>query len=68
MTTPRVLIVEDDDAVLMMLQEGLQRDGFEVVTASNVPDALRHIATKIFDVLVSDLHLPLAGAALGLRR
>src|SRR5271165_1930907 len=61
MTTPRVLIVEDDDSVRLMLQEGLQRDGFEVVTASNVRDALRHIATEHFDVLLSDLHLPLAG-------
>jgi DNA-binding response OmpR family regulator len=61
MTTPRVLVVEDDDAVRMMLQEGLQRDGFEVVVASNVRDALRHIAAEAFDVLLSDLHLPLAG-------
>jgi DNA-binding response OmpR family regulator len=61
MIAPKVLIVEDDDAVLMMLQEGLQRDGFEVVTASNVRDALRHIANGKFDVLLSDLHLPLAG-------
>src|ERR1700674_2278701 len=61
MTTPRVLIVEDDDAVRSMLQEGLQRDGFEVVAASNVRDALRHIAAETFDVLVSDLHMPLAG-------
>jgi DNA-binding response OmpR family regulator len=61
MTIPRVLIVEDDDAVLMMLHEGLHRDGFEVVTASNVRDALQHIAAEKFDVLLSDLHLPLAG-------
>jgi DNA-binding response OmpR family regulator len=61
MTTPRVLVVEDDDAVRMMLQEVLQRDGFEVVAASNVRDALRHIASESFDVLLSDLHLPLAG-------
>jgi DNA-binding NtrC family response regulator len=61
MIAPKVLIVEDDDAVLMMLQEGLQRDGFEVVTASNVRDGLRHIANGKFDVLLSDLHLPLAG-------
>jgi len=60
-TTPRVLIVEDDDAVLTMLQEVLQRDGFEVMTASNVRDALGHIAAEKFDVLLSDLHLPLAG-------
>jgi DNA-binding response OmpR family regulator len=61
MTTPRVLVVEDDDAVRMMLQEGLQRDGFEVVVASNVRDALSHIAAETFDVLLSDLHMPLAG-------
>src|ERR1700675_2788285 len=61
MTVPRVLIVEDDESVLMMLREGLQRDGFEVETASNVRDALRHIAAQKFDVLLSDLHLPLAG-------
>jgi ActR/RegA family two-component response regulator len=45
----------------MMLQEGLQRDGFEVVVASNVRDALSHIASETFDVLLSDLHMPLAG-------
>ena len=61
MATPRVLIVEDDDAVRMMLQEGLQRDGFEVVTASTVREALKRIADESFDVLLSDLHLPLAG-------
>src|SRR5450755_303113 len=61
MTTPRVLVVDDDDAVRMMMQEGLHRDGFEVVTAANVSDALRHIANEKFDVLLSDLHMPLAG-------
>jgi len=59
--TPKVLVVDDDEAIRMILQEGLQRDGFEVVTASNVSDALRHIATEHFDVLLSDLHMPLAG-------
>jgi len=59
--TPRVLIVDDDDSVRLMLQEVFQRDGFEVVGASNVRDALRHIAAETFDVLLSDLHLPLAG-------
>ena len=61
MTTSRVLVVEDDDAIRMMLQEGLQRDGFEVVAASNERDALKHIAAETFDVLLSDLHMPLAG-------
>jgi DNA-binding response OmpR family regulator len=61
MATPRVLVVEDDDAVRMMLQEGLHRDGFDVMGASNVRDALKLIATESFEVLLSDLHMPLAG-------
>ena len=59
--TPKALVVEDDDAVRMMLKEGLQRDGFDVVAASNVRDGLRLISTQSFDVLLSDLHMPLAG-------
>src|SRR5450755_1103099 len=61
MTAPRVLVVEDDEAVRLMLHEGLRRDGFEVVAASNVRDALRLIAMETFDVLLSDLHMPQAG-------
>ncbi len=54
-------MVEDNEAVRLMLHEGLQRDEFEVVVASNVRDALKLIATETFDVLLSDLHMPLAG-------
>ena len=61
MKIPKVLVVDDDEAVRVMVQEGLQRDGFEVVAASNVSAALKHIATEKFDVLLSDLHMPLAG-------
>lgn len=58
---PRVLLAEDDDAVRAMLQATLERDGFEVASATNVPEALRFIATETFDALVSDLHMPRAG-------
>ncbi len=58
---PKVLLAEDDDAVRAMLQETLERDGFEVVAATNVRDALRYIATEKFDAVLSDLHMPQAG-------
>jgi ActR/RegA family two-component response regulator len=61
MNKRKVLIVEDDEAVRTMLREGLSRDDFEVIEATNVRDALKHIATDTFDVLLSDLHMPLAG-------
>jgi DNA-binding response OmpR family regulator len=57
----RILLAEDDDAVRDMLQTALVRDGFEVVAVANVRAALTCIATEHFDVLLSDLHMPLAG-------
>lgn len=54
----RVLLVDDDDAVRNMMTVTLERKGFEVVSASNVPEALRLIATETFDVLITDLHMP----------
>ena len=57
----RILLAEDDDAVRDMLQTALARDGFEVVAVANVRAALSCIATEKFDVLLSDLHMPLAG-------
>jgi DNA-binding response OmpR family regulator len=60
-TTHRVLLVDDDSAVLDMMNAVLKRKGFEVVAASNVTDALRFIATESFDVLITDLHMPNPG-------
>jgi DNA-binding response OmpR family regulator len=57
----RVLLVDDDDAVRNMMEAVLERRGFEVVAAANVPEALKHIATENFDVLITDLHMPNPG-------
>ena len=58
---PRVLLAEDDCSVREMLQEALERDGFEVVAVGSVREALSCIAAESFDVLLSDLHMPHAG-------
>ena len=60
-TTHRVLLVDDDDAVLDMMSESLKSKGFEVVAVGGVTDALKCIATEKFDVLITDLHMPNAG-------
>ncbi len=44
-----------------MLRAALERDDFEVVAVANVCEALSRIAAESFDVLLSDLHMPLAG-------
>jgi DNA-binding response OmpR family regulator len=57
----RVLLVDDDSAVLAMMSQVLERKGFKVVAASSVTDALRRIAAENFDVLITDLHMPSPG-------
>ena len=54
----KVLLVDDDSAVLAMMIQGLERKKFEVVAASSVTEALSRIATESFDVLITDLHMP----------
>ena len=55
---PKILLVDDDDALLCMMQESLEAQNFEVVPAANVTEALSQIATQHFDVLITDLHMP----------
>jgi|SRR5580698_286010 DNA-binding response OmpR family regulator len=57
----RVLFVDDDDAVREMMTQSLESKGFEVVAVSSVTEALKCIATKSFEVLITDLHMPNAG-------
>jgi CheY-like chemotaxis protein len=61
---PKLLLVDDDETVLSGLTGILEAHGFEVTAAANVPEALKHILSDRFDVLLSDLHMP--GAADGL--
>jgi CheY-like chemotaxis protein len=60
----RVLLVDDNDIVRRTLELVFKRSGFDVATAANVNDALRLIGGQIFDVLLSDLHMPHPGDGL----
>jgi DNA-binding response OmpR family regulator len=60
-TSHKLLLVDDDAAVRNMMTATLEYKGFEVVSAANVTEALRHIATESFDVLLTDLHMPNPG-------
>ena len=60
-TIHRVLLVDDDHAVLDMMSSSLESKGFDVVAVSGVAEALKYIATENFEVLITDLHMPNAG-------
>lgn len=58
MASPRVLLADDDEAVLCLMQHQLERCGWEVTSAKSVPEALNLITTQPFDALVTDLRMP----------
>jgi DNA-binding response OmpR family regulator len=60
----KILLVDDDELVRVTLCEVLEQNGFAVTTAANVPEALKHISSQNFEVLLSDLHMPGAGDGL----
>lgn len=64
MARARLLLVDDDEAVLSGLKVILEAHEFDVSTAPDVIEALRLITTERFDVLISDLHMPGAGDGL----
>lgn len=57
----RILFVDDTDDFREAIRLGLESQGFEVVTAASVNEALKFIVSERFDVLNSDLHMPDAG-------
>jgi CheY-like chemotaxis protein len=64
MSSFKVLLVDDDKVLLYTLGKVLEVNGFEVTTSATVSEALKHISTGHYDVLLSDLHMPGAGDGL----
>ena len=54
----RVLIVDDEAAVLEVCMRVLRRRGFEVTGANNGRRALEHFAQESFDLILSDIKMP----------
>lgn len=59
LATPlQILMIEDDDAYADLVVRMLEASGSEVVIAPKMEVALRHLAGRQFDVILSDLNLP----------
>ena len=55
---PRVLVVDDDQALLRMVRLSMLSDGMQVSTAQDGVTALKELAAAEFDVIVLDLQMP----------
>lgn len=58
MSTPTVLVVEDEDSFVEALTVGLNREGFRVVVAQDGASALQRFAEVKPDIILLDLMLP----------
>jgi DNA-binding response OmpR family regulator len=54
---PKILLVEDTEAIQKMYAYGLQQEGFEVTTASSAGEALAKMEGDKFDFILLDLML-----------
>jgi putative two-component system response regulator len=55
---PRVLIVDDEDTIRLVLAKYLRTRGFEVATADSGDAALETLAGARFDLMVCDVRMP----------
>jgi len=55
---PRILVVDDDPNLLVVLADQLRADGFEVSTARDGTEALRRLEHAWPDLLVIDMMMP----------
>ncbi len=53
----RALIIDDDEGMRSLLTELLEEDGFKAESADNGYDALREIARKQYDLIITDVEM-----------
>ena len=57
-TRTRILVVDDEEAILRFLRPALEANGYEVTAATSVEEATRRVARDVPEVVVLDLGLP----------
>jgi len=60
----RILLVDDDLAVLLTLKAVLELQGFEVDTASSSAEALARMNSSVYQMVISDLRMETEEAGL----
>lgn len=54
---PKILFLDDEENIRLMLGMYLEEQGFAVTTTATVPEALKLITQENFDVLIADLNV-----------
>lgn len=60
--TARILLVDDEHSILVTLTAILQKNGFQVMSASSAREAKERMARDRFDLVITDLRMESDGA------
>ncbi|MFT7520631.1 MAG: DNA-binding NtrC family response regulator, partial [Kiritimatiellia bacterium] len=58
MSTPRILVVDDDKAVRTALRVNLSKRGMDVTVVNGVHQALAELQRRPFDLVLTDVQMP----------
>ncbi|MBW2263380.1 MAG: sigma-54-dependent Fis family transcriptional regulator, partial [Deltaproteobacteria bacterium] len=53
-----ILVVDDSESTLEVLRRNLEIEGYNVFTATSVPEAISHLETTPADLVITDLKMP----------
>ena len=57
----KILVVDDSETILILIENGLAKAGFQVLTALNGKNALELLKRMTPDIIISDLQMPVMG-------
>ena len=57
-TSPRLLLVDDDQSLLRLMTIRLEKEGYNVITAADGKYALKQLQSQDVDLVLSDLRMP----------
>src|SRR5437870_10924052 len=58
MEPARILIVDDEAAILRLLKEALTQWGYQVTGATSAAEALQALRGDMFDAVITDIRMP----------
>ena len=58
MAHEKILLIDDEENILMLYQQELLEDGYQVLTAQNAREGIDKIKAEPFDLVVMDIRMP----------
>ncbi len=54
----RILIIDDEESVLLVLKNALEREGYQIDTVDNGDDGLVRLSEADYDLILCDMQMP----------